>query len=158
MLIRYPWSSSSSWSQTIFGRHLIYRHLVNSWRSVGPTHINQTKISRLLTKVSIEYIDRGYRSTLDIGWLKQTITNAGVAKTQTPPERSDIFIFSGLLLSRWSNNKKLPRFKIAADTLMTFPGKFFYRRNRRHRFVAIMFKLKSVLYPPDATAINRRST
>ena len=32
----------------------------------------------------------------------------------------------------------------------------FYRRNRRHRVAIMLFKLKSVLYPPDATAKNRR--
>ena len=49
-----------------------------------------------------------------------------------------------------SNSEKLTRFKIAAETLMTFAGEFFTE-------VAIMlFKLKSVLYPPDATVINRR--
>ena len=32
----------------------------------------------------------------------------------------------------------------------------FYRRNRRHRVTIMLFKLKSVLYPPDATVINRR--
>ena len=42
-----------------------------------------------------------------------------------PPERSDIFIFSSLLLWRRSNSEKLTRFKIAADTLMTFAGEFF---------------------------------
>ena len=34
--------------------------------------------------------------------------------------------------------------------------RIFYRRNRRHRVAIMLFKLKSVLYPPDATAINRR--
>ena len=33
--------------------------------------------------------------------------------------------------------------------------RIYYRRNRRHR-VAMLFKLKSVFYPPDATTINRR--
>ena len=66
------------------------------------------------------------------------------------PERSDIFTFSGLSLWRRSNSEKLTRFKIAADTLMTFAGEFFTE-------VAIMlFNLKSVLYPPDVTVINRR--
>ena len=34
--------------------------------------------------------------------------------------------------------------------------RIFYRRNRRHRDAIMLFKLKSVLYPPDATAVNRR--
>ena len=66
------------------------------------------------------------------------------------PERSGILIFSGLSLSRRSKSEKLTRFKLAADTLMTFAGEFFSE-------VAIMlFNLKSVLYPPDVTVINRR--
>ena len=48
------------------------------------------------------------------------------------PERSGIFTFSGLSLWRRSNSEKLKRFKIAADTLITFAGEFFYRRKRRH--------------------------
>ena len=47
------------------------------------------------------------------------------------PERSEIFIFSGLSLSRRSNSEKLTRLKIAADNLIVFAGEFFYRRNRR---------------------------
>ena len=39
--------------------------------------------------------------------------------------------FSGLSLSRRSNSEKLTRFKIAARSLMTFAGEFFYRRNRK---------------------------
>ena len=60
---------------------------------------------------------------------------------------------------RVGQSEKLTRLKIAADILMAFAGEFFYRRNRRHR-VAIKLskfcKLKSVLNPPEATAINRR--
>ena len=48
------------------------------------------------------------------------------------------------------------RFKITADILIAFADEFFYRRNRRHRVTIMLFKLKSVLYPPDATVINRR--
>ena len=40
------------------------------------------------------------------------------------PERSEIFIFSGLSLLYRSNSENLTRFKIAADT-MTFAGEFF---------------------------------
>ena len=47
-------------------------------------------------------------------------------------------IFSGLSLWRRSNSEKLTRFKIAADTFITFAGEFFYRWKRRHR-VAIMY-------------------
>ena len=48
------------------------------------------------------------------------------------PEKSEMFIFSGLALSRLSNNsEKLTRFKIATDTLMTFAGEFFFLRNRK---------------------------
>ena len=69
------------------------------------------------------------------------------------PERSEIFTFSGLSLSRWSNSEKLTRLKIAADILVAFAGQFFTEVDR----VALMlFKFKSVLTPPDATAINRR--
>ena len=60
------------------------------------------------------------------------------------PERSEIFMVSGLPLSRRSNREKLT----TADILTTFAGEFFYRRNRRHR-VAMLFKLKSVLYTPE---------
>ena len=41
------------------------------------------------------------------------------------PERSEIFIFSGLSLSRRSNSEKLTRLKIAADNLIVFAGEFF---------------------------------
>ena len=79
--------------------------------------------------------------------------HAGVTKTQTPrilfkkglvnssqflalnvlwscnvhrqqPERSKIFIFSGLSLSHRSNSEKLRRLKIAADILIAFAGEF----------------------------------
>ena len=51
------------------------------------------------------------------------------------PERIEIFIFSGLSLSHWSNNEtRLTRFKIAADTLINdVCWRIFYRRNWRHR-------------------------
>ena len=39
--------------------------------------------------------------------------------------RSEIFIFSGLSLSRWSNSENPTRFKIAVDTLMAFAGEVF---------------------------------
>ena len=41
------------------------------------------------------------------------------------PERSNIFIFSGLSQSHRSNSEKLRRFKIAADILIAFAGEFF---------------------------------
>ena len=50
-------------------------------------------------------------------------------------------------------SEKLTRLKIAADILMTFAG--FYRRNKRHRLAIMLFKLKSVLNPPDASAITK---
>ena len=34
--------------------------------------------------------------------------------------------------------------------------RIFYRRNRRRRVAIMLFKLKSFLYPPDATANRRR--
>ena len=40
------------------------------------------------------------------------------------PERSKIFIFSGLSMSHRSNSEKLRRFKIAADILIAFAGEF----------------------------------
>ena len=49
------------------------------------------------------------------------------------PERSEIFIFSGLLLSGLS----LARYKITADILMTFAGGFFAEEIEDR--VAIMF-------------------
>ena len=69
------------------------------------------------------------------------------------PERSEIFIFSGLSLSRRSNSEKLIRLKIAADILVAFAGEFF---TEVHRVAIMLFKSKSVLPPPDATAIKRR--
>ena len=59
--------------------------------------------------------------------------------------------FSGLSLWRRSNSENLTGFKIQAETLMTFAGDFFFTE-----VATMLFKLKSVLYPPDATAINRR--
>ena len=41
------------------------------------------------------------------------------------PERREIFIFSGLSLSRRSISEKLTRLKIAADNLIVFAGEFF---------------------------------
>ena len=41
------------------------------------------------------------------------------------PERSEIFIFSGLSLSRRSDSEKPTRFKIEADILITYAGEFF---------------------------------
>ena len=67
-----------------------------------------------------------------------------------PPERSDIFIFFGLSLSRRSNTERLRRLKIVVDTLMTFAGKF-----STEVAILMLFKLKSVLYPPDETVINQ---
>ena len=54
-----------------------------------------------------------------------------------------------------SNSEKLTRFKIAADTLITFAGKLFTDK-QKDRVVILLFKLKSVLYPTDATVINQR--
>lgn len=67
-----------------------------------------------------------------------------------PPERSDIFIFFGLSLSRRSNTERLRRLKIVVDTLMTFAGKF-----STEVAILMLFKFKSVLYPPDETVINQ---
>ena len=41
------------------------------------------------------------------------------------PERSEIFIFTGLSMSRRSNSEKLTRLKIAIDNLIVFAGEFF---------------------------------
>ena len=54
------------------------------------------------------------------------------------PERSEIFIFSGLLLSGLS----LARYKITADILMTFAGGFFAEEIEDR--VAIMFVVQIV--------------
>ena len=63
----------------------------------------------------------------------------------------DIFLFRFLSLSDLS----VARFQITADFLIAFAGDFF--TEEIEDTVAIMlFKLKSVLYPPDVTAINRR--
>ena len=52
-----------------------------------------------------------------------------------------MFIFSGLSLSRQSNFEKSSRFKIAADTLMTFAGELFtlkeIERQSRYNVVEI---------------------
>ena len=82
-----------------------------------------------------------------LGYSGIRTSSRGVTKTQTPksrlnshhlmfygrvmcfhlqqPERSEIFIFSGLSLSRRSNSEKLTRLKIAADNLIVFAGEFF---------------------------------
>ena len=65
-------------------------------------------------------------------------------------------IFSGLSLWRRSNSEKLTRFKIAADTLITFAGEFFLAKKKKTQSRCTLFKLKSVLYPLAATALNRR--
>ena len=74
-----------------------------------------------------------------------------VTQCKQQPERSEIFIFSSLSLSGLS----LARFKIAANILMAFAGKFFTKEIEDTESI-MLFKLKSVLYPPDVTAINRR--
>jgi len=51
-----------------------------------------------------------------------------------------MFIFSGLTLWRRSNGENLERFKIAAQTLMTFAGKFFTEEMDR-RVTIMLFKL-----------------
>ena len=71
----------------------------------------------------------------------------------TARKKRDIYL---LRLSRRSISEKLTRLKIAADNLIVFAGEFFYRRNKRHRIAIMLFNLKSVLNPPDATVINRR--
>ena len=50
----------------------------------------------------------------------------------------------------------LARFKITADILIAFAGRFFTKEIEDTGVAIMLFKLKSVLYPPDATAINRR--
>ena len=40
--------------------------------------------------------------------------------------------------------------KLTANTLMTSAGDFFTK------VIIMVFKLKSILYPPDVTVINRR--
>ena len=49
----------------------------------------------------------------------------------------------------------LARFKITPDILIAFAGEFF-TEEIEDRVAIMMLKLKSVLYPPDTTAINRR--
>ena len=67
------------------------------------------------------------------------------------PERWGCFnIFSGLSLSRLSNSEKLMSFKITAHNLIVYIC--WYRRNKKSE--SLQCKLMSVLYPPDATAIN----
>ena len=45
--------------------------------------------------------------------------------------------------------------KITADILITFAG-YFFTEEIEDTVAIMLFKLKSVLYPPDVTAINRR--
>ena len=66
---------------------------------------------------------------------------------------SSISYVWSLALLRLSNNEKLTRFEIAADTLMTFGGKVL---SEEIEDTELLFKLNSVLNPPDATTINRR--
>lgn len=57
-----------------------------------------------------------------------------------------MFIFSGLSLWRRSNGENLTRFKIAAQTLMTFAGKFFteeMERQSRYNVVQIVVSFVS---------------
>ena len=58
-----------------------------------------------------------------------------IGKSNERKERREMFIFSDLALSRSANSEKLTRFKIAADTLMTFAGGFFTEeKERRSRY------------------------
>ena len=63
-------------------------------------------------------------------------------------ERSKIFISSGLSLSHQANSEKVTRFKIAADILIAFAGEFFTEEIEDTESLYMLFKLKSVLYPP----------
>ena len=53
-----------------------------------------------------------------------------------------IYIISGLSLTCRSNSEKLTRFKITADTLMTFARDFFCT-GEKHRHTTKLFKVKS---------------
>ena len=59
-----------------------------------------------------------------------------------------------LSLSRRSSSEKLTRFKNSSRYFTGICWRIFYRRG--HRVAIMLFKLKSVLCPPDATAINWR--
>ena len=50
----------------------------------------------------------------------------------------------------------LARFKITADILIAFAGEVFTEEIEDMESLSMLFKLKSVLYRPDATAINLR--
>ena len=72
-----------------------------------------------------------------------------ICKSQTtsgpPVERIEIFIFSGLSLSHRSNSENLTRFKIAADTLMTFDGEFFTEEiERQSRYSVVQIEVSFV--------------
>ena len=56
------------------------------------------------------------------------------------PERSEIFIFSGLSLSHRSNSE------IAADTLMVFAGESFTEETK-DTFAIMLFKLGATVGP-----------
>ena len=61
------------------------------------------------------------------------------------PERIEIFIFPGLSLSHQSNSENLTRFKIAADTLMTFAGEFFTKEiERQSRYSVVQIEVSFV--------------
>ena len=57
-----------------------------------------------------------------------------------------IYIISGLSLSCRSNSEKRTKFKIIADTLMTFARDFFLPKNETDRVVIMLFKVMSVFF------------
>ena len=58
-----------------------------------------------------------------------------------------IYVISGLSLTCRSNSEKLARFKITADTLMTFARDFFCTKEK-HRHTTKLFKVKSGFFYP----------
>lgn len=60
---------------------------------------------------------------LSIDFVSTSLINA--AWINVLSNKPQIFIFSGLSLSRRSNSEKLNRLKIAADILMAFAGEYF---------------------------------
>ena len=63
-----------------------------------------------------------------------------------------MFIFSGLSLSRQSNGEKSSRFKIAADTLMTFAGELFTLKEieRQSRYNIIQIEVRFLFAGHDS--------
>ena len=103
----------------------------------------ETQIPRIFFKKDFPFFKKKIYIVNSSQFLSPSVLwSCNVHKQQ--PKRSDIFILCGLSV------------KITGDTFITLDGEFFTEEIEDTESLYIMLlKLKSVLCPPDATAINQ---